>query len=133
MLSKVISVFFIFTLSLIHSRGKVCFKKSNHCIMLYDSSSTLIKSGHIHILSNDLIVNDILFSEWDNQEKRGKNKIPNNGIFKINYSVIKMNNRVNADSISIIYRCDKGLGTEYRIPLKVDTVRINNVKRCMTN
>ena len=133
MLSKVISLFLLIILFFSQSEGKVNCNEKSLCILLFDSSSNMIKSGYVYLLSNDLIVNDISLCEWDNLEKQGYNKIPKNGIYKIPYTMIKMYNQIGADSISIIYRCDKGLGTWYRVPINIDTIRVYNVEICMKN
>jgi hypothetical protein len=131
MLNKAISsILLIIVLLSFHSKKNVLYNDKSIYIILYDSIGSVINLGHIHILSNDLIINDILFSEWDNEEKKGLHKIPQNGKFEIPYSIIEMNNKINLDSISIVYRCDKSLGTEYKIPVGIDTIHIRNVLKC---
>ena len=118
------------TLAACQPQNRLGHKKNYYVIILHDDDNKKITEGYIHLLSNDVIVNDIMLCEWDLEEKKGIHKIPKNGLFKIDRLEIEAYNQIKSDSISIIYRCNEGLGTWYRLPLGVDTVRLYNVKKC---
>jgi len=130
MLSKVINIILIICFFVPQTNSKLIPKKGFVIIAFYDSAGKVITNGYLHILSNDLQVNDISFCEWDEIEKKGKNKIPKNGYSKVLKTLIEANNKMKSDSISIVYRCDKGLGNVYRLPINLDTVLVMNVKKC---
>jgi len=108
------------------------FNKMDLYLILHDSVGDIINSGFVYVLSNDVIVNDISICLWDNLEKRGLNKIPKNGIYKISKSLIEANNGIKSDSINIIYRCGRDVGNKYKIPIIYDTIHVYNVERCAT-
>jgi hypothetical protein len=98
-------------------------------ILLKDKFQKRVNKGFIHVLSNDLIVNDISWYEWSKLEKRGVGRISKDGSFILTKREIERNNKIKMDSIGLVYRCEQGIGFFFKVSLKNDTT-IQVIKPC---